>query len=135
MLPSGEYEVHQNSIFDLIWLKGANNKVLTASGDMESTVFDLEHGQVSQKLSKMHEASIKALTQLESNENVVVTGGREGRIVVHDIRQKDAGSITLNKSTVISWRNASNQLVLTNRINSQSASITGLTSYGDQSSP
>ena len=60
LLPCGEYEVHQNSIFDLIWLRGSD-KVLTASGDMESILFDLERGRVTHKLGKMHEASIKTV--------------------------------------------------------------------------
>lgn len=33
---------------------------------------------------------------------------------------------------MLAWRNASNQQVLTSRVNSQNASITGLTSFGDQ---
>ncbi len=60
--------------------------VLTASGDMESKAFDLDKGLESVKLDKMHQASIKTVCQLESNWNVVLTGGREGKIVVHDLR-------------------------------------------------
>ena len=86
MLPCGEYSVHQNSIYDLIWLRGSQS-ILTASGDMESVVFDLTRQQISLKLGKMHDASIKTVAQLESNWNIVLTGGREGRIVVHDMRQ------------------------------------------------
>jgi len=33
--------VHQNSIFDLIWLKGSK-MVLTGSADKESVAFDFE---------------------------------------------------------------------------------------------
>lgn len=31
LLPCGEYQVYQNSIFDLIWLRGSD-RILTASG-------------------------------------------------------------------------------------------------------
>ena len=40
LMPIGEYPVHRNSIFDLIWLKGSCS-VLTGSGDKESIAFDL----------------------------------------------------------------------------------------------
>ena len=35
--------------------------ILTGSGDKESVTFDLEQGQVAQRLSKVHDASIKTV--------------------------------------------------------------------------
>ena len=85
-MPIHEYgEVHQNSIFDLAWLR-ESSKVVTASGDMQSVLFDLEAGQEVMKLSKVHEASVKAVTQVESHSNLVLTGCREGKIALHDLR-------------------------------------------------
>ena len=42
-------------------------------------------------LAPIHSASVKSLVELESQaRKVVVTGGRDGKIVVHDLRQKEA---------------------------------------------
>ena len=60
-MPCGEFTVHQNSIFDLIWLQGSN-MILTGSADKESVAFDLERGQEALRLSSVHEASIKTVT-------------------------------------------------------------------------
>ena len=91
--------------------------VLTGSADKESIAFDLERGQEAFKLSSVHEASIKTVTQLETNSNVVITGGREGKIAVHDLRMATQGSSEQN-STVTAWRNTSTQQVLTKNVNS-----------------
>lgn len=64
------------------------------------------------RLSKVHEASVKCVTAMQSNPDVVVTGGREGRIVVHDIRQNKQSmqlGAPIPEGEVLSWRNASNQ--------------------------
>ena len=76
--------MHQNSIFDLTWL--GNTKVVTASGDQSGIVFDLETQQQQVQLAQQHEASVKCVTCVQSSDNIIATGGREGRIVIHDIR-------------------------------------------------
>jgi hypothetical protein len=66
------------------------------------------------QLAQKHEASVKCVTGVQSCENIVATGGREGRIVIHDIRVKDS---QVAIATVLSWKNVSAQQVLSKKAN------------------
>lgn len=73
---------------------------------------------------------MKCVTGVQSCDNIVATGGREGRIVIHDIRCADSTISTLG--TVLSWKNVAVQQILSKKANPTSVSITGLASFGDQ---
>lgn len=60
--------------------------MVTASGDQSGVVFNIESEQVETTLAQQHEASIKCVSTVQSNDKIIATGGREGRIVIHDIR-------------------------------------------------
>ena len=108
---------------------------MTASGDQQSIVYDIERNATTLKLAPVHDASIKCVTGLQSNPDVVVTGGRDSKIAVYDIRQRQVALQMANQEpegAVLSWRNASTQQILTKKVNTQHASVTGLASYHDQ---
>ena len=111
LLPVLKEKIHQNSIFDIAWLADKNS-VVTASGDHESLVHDLEKNRTSLVLPEIHEASIKCVTCLESNPSIVITGGRDSKIAVYDIRQRQLAqqlSTHEPECKLLAWRNASTQ--------------------------
>jgi hypothetical protein len=63
LLPTLQTQLHQNSIFDLIWLDdGVGNLLATASGDQNGVIFDAEAGTIVSQFGSNHQASLKSVT-------------------------------------------------------------------------
>ena len=62
LIPAIEFQAHQNSIFDLVWL--SDSKIATASGDQSGILFDTESQLAISKLTGKHEAPIKCVAKV-----------------------------------------------------------------------
>ena len=90
--------MHQNSIFDLVW---DGKHIITASADKTCKVVDVETGAVLSVLGegttgdKGHQGSVKQITKV--SKNIVASGGRDGKIILHDIRLKTGHANTISE--------------------------------------
>ncbi|XP_051122888.1 uncharacterized protein LOC127245846 [Andrographis paniculata] len=79
-----EWVAHQNAIFDLCWIKDDAN-MLTASGDQSIKVWDTQEKTCIRALMG-HTGSIKSISCHPTNQDLVVSGSRDGSFAVWDIR-------------------------------------------------
>lgn len=80
--------VHQNAIFDVEW--SADDRLLaTASGDQTVSVLDVPTQAVIGRLHG-HTSSVKEIKFDPTNPHLCVTGGRDGKIAVWDLRGSTA---------------------------------------------
>jgi len=66
-------------------------------------LFDVQTQQIISKLAECHEASVKCITEIQAHPDIVATGGREGRLAVHDLR--------CETPKVMAWRNTAQQIL------------------------
>lgn len=79
-------QAHNNAIFDLAWMFD-QMKLVTASGDHTSKLYDIGNGEVkSERVFCGHTRSVKTVTFRKDDSNVFATGGRDGDIIIWDIR-------------------------------------------------
>ncbi|XP_063221374.1 protein lethal(2)denticleless isoform X2 [Bacillus rossius redtenbacheri] len=77
---------HNNAIFDLAW-SPRDMKLVTASGDHTAVLWDLCVGHcVPLAYFRSHSRSVKTTQFSPEDDNVVITGARDGNINVWDIR-------------------------------------------------
>eukprot|EP00347_Sterkiella_histriomuscorum_P002890 403366400 len=88
--PESTLRVVENPIFDLLWLNN-DRQILTACGhkfchliDAETNfnLFTLDH----------HDSAVKSLAKCDEN-NLVASGGRDGKIFLYDFRMRDSGAV------------------------------------------
>ncbi|KAJ9093224.1 hypothetical protein QFC20_007191 [Naganishia adeliensis] len=81
---STELYPHQNAIFDVQWDE-ADERLLTASGDQTGAVHRLGEGEVRRDAVLMgHTSSVKTCAWYD--QNTVLTAGRDGNILIFDLR-------------------------------------------------
>ncbi|XP_053664755.1 protein lethal(2)denticleless [Anopheles marshallii] len=89
--PGGEralegWQCHYNAVFDIEWMPGAM-KLVTASGDHTATLWTLaETRMVSTQMFRGHSRSVKTVAFRRDDSAVFATGGRDGAILIWDIR-------------------------------------------------
>lgn len=128
-------DAHEYSIFDVEWVQG-QKYIATASSDLTSKVICVETGKTIAMQRGKHEASIKCIKQVDLSGNVLVSGGRDGKIAVFDIREPNAGSEYSFNQQVFKCKG---QNLIRKRVSNfglSKPSITGISVYGDdQDSP
>uniref|UniRef100_S4RC75 Denticleless E3 ubiquitin protein ligase homolog (Drosophila) n=1 Tax=Petromyzon marinus TaxID=7757 RepID=S4RC75_PETMA len=75
---------HSNAVFDCAWMPG-ESKLVTASGDQMAKLWDVCAGEALGSF-KGHQCSLKSVAFSQSEKAVFCTGGRDGNIMVWDIR-------------------------------------------------
>ncbi|EYU44784.1 hypothetical protein ABFS82_08G008400 [Erythranthe guttata] len=79
-----EWVAHENAIFDLCWIKD-DAYLLTASGDQSIKVWDTQQQKCVRALMG-HNGSIKSLSCHPTNQELVVSGSRDGSFALWDTR-------------------------------------------------
>ncbi|XP_017311441.1 denticleless protein homolog isoform X2 [Ictalurus punctatus] len=79
-----EWLAHDNAVFDIAWVPGANNLV-TASGDQTARLWDVISGELLGSF-KGHQCSLKSVSFPTREKAVFCTGGRDGNIMLWDMR-------------------------------------------------
>ncbi|PIN04488.1 Peroxisomal targeting signal type 2 receptor [Handroanthus impetiginosus] len=83
-----EWIAHDNAIFDLCWTQDDAN-ILTASGDQSIKIWDTQRQKCIRALMG-HTGSIKSISCHPTNQDLVVSGSRDGSFAVWDTRCSDA---------------------------------------------
>ncbi|XP_068795889.1 denticleless protein homolog isoform X2 [Struthio camelus] len=79
-----EWQAHSNAVFDIAWVPG-EHRIVTASGDQTAKVWDVRAGELL-GICKGHQCSLKSVAFSRFEKAVFCTGGRDGNIMVWDIR-------------------------------------------------
>uniref|UniRef100_A0A672RYM9 Serine/threonine-protein phosphatase 2A 56 kDa regulatory subunit alpha isoform-like n=1 Tax=Sinocyclocheilus grahami TaxID=75366 RepID=A0A672RYM9_SINGR len=79
-----EWQAHDNAVFDIAWVPGANSLV-TASGDQTARLWDVITGDLLGTF-KGHQCSLKSVAFSKQEKAVFSTGGRDGNIMIWDTR-------------------------------------------------
>ncbi|KAF7230729.1 denticleless protein homolog [Nothobranchius furzeri] len=84
-----EWLAHENAVFDIAWVPG-EPQLVTAAGDQMARLWDVKSGELLGSF-KGHLCSLKSVAFAPGEKAVFCTGGRDGNIMVWDIRcsQKD----------------------------------------------
>ncbi|KAI3713236.1 hypothetical protein L1987_71810 [Smallanthus sonchifolius] len=92
---------HENAIFDVCWIKDDTN-LLTACGDHSIKVWDSQERKCILALTG-HTGSVKSISAHPSNNDIIVSGSRDGSFALWDLRcskSTRAHSDTLTIATV-----------------------------------
>ncbi|KAL3833130.1 hypothetical protein ACJIZ3_007866 [Penstemon smallii] len=79
-----EWVAHSNAIFDICWIK-EDTYILTASGDQSIKIWDTQEQKCIRALMG-HSGSIKSISCHPTNQELVVSGSRDGSFAVWDTR-------------------------------------------------
>jgi denticleless len=82
------WTAHKNAIFDIEWV--GENQLVTASGDMHMILWDTSN-QTPIEVFTGHTSSIKSINVHSSNQNLIVSGSRDGSIMMWDTRVNPRG--------------------------------------------
>ncbi|XP_015243479.1 PREDICTED: denticleless protein homolog [Cyprinodon variegatus] len=84
-----EWLAHENAVFDIAWVPG-EPQLVTAAGDQMARLWDVKSGEPLGSF-KGHLCTLKSVAFAPGEKAVFCTGGRDGNIMVWDIRcsQKD----------------------------------------------
>ncbi|XP_058126590.1 protein lethal(2)denticleless [Anopheles ziemanni] len=89
--PGGEralegHQCHYNAVFDIEWMPG-EMKLVSASGDHTAQLWSLtESEMVSTQSFRGHSRSVKTVAFRRDDPAVFATGGRDGAIIIWDVR-------------------------------------------------
>lgn len=90
------WDAHSNAIFDVAWLDD-DRQLISASGDQTFRLWDVQTAQTL-AVAKGHTGSIKSVAAREDEAHLVATGGRDGQIMLWDMR---AGTLERALSPVV----------------------------------
>ncbi|XP_060192735.1 uncharacterized protein LOC132622194 [Lycium barbarum] len=85
-----EWVAHDNAIFDVCWIKDDTN-ILTASGDQCIKVWDVQEKQCIRTLMG-HTGSVKSICPHPTNQDIIVSGSRDGSFSLWDLRSSCSSS-------------------------------------------
>ncbi|XP_042326482.1 denticleless protein homolog [Sceloporus undulatus] len=80
----GEWQAHSNAVFDLAWMP-KEHTIVTASGDQTAKLWDAMTEELL-GVCKGHQCSLKSVAFSKFEKAVFCTGGRDGNIMVWDVR-------------------------------------------------
>ncbi|RUP44333.1 WD40-repeat-containing domain protein, partial [Jimgerdemannia flammicorona] len=86
------FHAHDNAIFDVKW-RTDDQSMLTASGDQTARLWDMKKRECTAVFSG-HRCSVKSASFSPSDPNMVVTGSRDGSIMLWDVRCTGVGMVT-----------------------------------------
>lgn len=84
--PKQRIQVQDNTIFDFDWCS-SDTRIITASGSAKCIMFSLEN-IVQEHTFVGHFKSVKSVKQAHYNDNIFASCGRDGIILLWDIREK-----------------------------------------------
>ncbi|KAK9869970.1 hypothetical protein WA026_006067 [Henosepilachna vigintioctopunctata] len=115
---------HNNAIFDLTWLFN-QLKIVTASGDHSSKLYNISNSGISEERTFCkHERSVKSIASSKDDPSVFATGGRDGNIILWDIRADSSNTTIIGKSDKIIKKSHVSKMLTPSR--SKKHNITGL---------
>ncbi|KAM9356017.1 denticleless protein homolog [Pholidichthys leucotaenia] len=79
-----EWLTHENAVFDIAWMPG-EPQLVTAAGDQMARLWDVKSGELLGSF-KGHVCSLKTVGFAPEEKAVFCTGGRDGNIMVWDMR-------------------------------------------------
>ncbi|OIT32001.1 PREDICTED: denticleless protein homolog A-like [Nicotiana attenuata] len=85
-----EWVAHENAIFDVCWIKDDTN-ILTASGDQCIKLWDAQEKQCIRALMG-HTGSVKSICSHPTNQDIIVSGSRDGSFSLWDLRSSCSSS-------------------------------------------
>ncbi|KAK1438817.1 hypothetical protein QVD17_04628 [Tagetes erecta] len=91
-----QWRAHDNAIFDVCWIKDDTN-LLTACGDHSIKVWDTQERKCLQALTG-HTGSVKSISAHPSNNDIIVSGSRDGSFALWDLRC--AKSVRVHSNTL-----------------------------------
>lgn len=102
-LVKNEFQAHQNAIFDIAWVPGTENKVISVSGDMTARLWDADRGPSENEISvfKGHGRSVKCIAFKPNMPNEFATGSRENSILLWDIRDPSKPNNTIRDAHAV----------------------------------
>jgi denticleless len=81
-------QCHNNAVFDLEWVPN-QMKLVSASGDYTAQLWELTESKLVQsRIFSGHTRSVKTAAFRKTDSSVFATGGRDGAILIWDIRAK-----------------------------------------------
>ncbi|XP_063774318.1 denticleless protein homolog [Pseudophryne corroboree] len=94
-----DWQAHTNAVFDLAWVP-EEHKLVTASGDQTAKIFDVKAGELIGEC-RGHQCSLKSVAFSKFEKAVFSTGGRDGNIMLWDMRctKKDGFYRQVNQIT------------------------------------
>ena len=93
------FKGHHKSIFNVEWVSN-EERILSSSGDTISSLWDVESHKIIYVFSG-HFASIKTAKEDPQNPNIFCSGGRDGRILIYDIRANSGSGAIENMDFAI----------------------------------
>ncbi|XP_060530856.1 protein lethal(2)denticleless [Cylas formicarius] len=92
---------HNNAIFDLSWMFD-QMKIVTASGDHTSRLYDFGEGEIRQeRIFCGHSRSVKTVSFRKDDSSVFASGSRDGNIILWDTRTTQNSLIGKADITII----------------------------------
>jgi WD40 repeat protein len=77
------FRAHDNALFTLKWYD-RDSKVISGSGDQSIRIHDVVTGQATHQLQGV--GSVKCIDTLAGDDNILISGSRDGKIYIWDIR-------------------------------------------------
>ncbi|KAK1423262.1 hypothetical protein QVD17_18559 [Tagetes erecta] len=99
-----EWSAHENAIFDVCWIKDDTN-LLTACGDHSIKVWDSQERKCILALTG-HTGSVKSISAHPSNQDIIVSGSRDGSFALWDLRCFTSSSARSNTLTIATVQGA-----------------------------
>lgn len=96
--PVAHWLAHRNAIFDATWCN-QDTWMYTASGDMTLSLWDTGYAT---KLASLcgHTGSVKCIAVSPTCPEVIVSGGRDGMLMLWDIRKGDKSMSNIQRSSI-----------------------------------
>ncbi|XP_076885128.1 uncharacterized protein LOC143534551 [Bidens hawaiensis] len=129
----GQWLAHDNAIFDVCWIKDDTN-LLTACGDHSIKVWDIQQRKCVQLLTG-HTGSVKSISAHPSNNDIIVSGSRDGSFALWDLRcskSTRSPSDTLTIATVQGAHTSSNGKTRGRHSKAASMSVTSVLYMKDE---
>lgn len=93
-------QCHFNAVFDISWMPH-HLKLISASGDHTARLWDVSTSKLmSIREFNGHSRSVKVATFPHNNCNLFATGGRDGQVIIWDIRTQDNHEIVQHSSNI-----------------------------------
>ncbi|XP_061373640.1 uncharacterized protein LOC133315965 [Gastrolobium bilobum] len=126
---------HCNAVFDVCWIK-EDTQILTASGDQTMKVWDVQEKKCLGVLAG-HHGSVKSICSHPTNNDIVVSGSRDGSFRLWDLRCSSTsksrhGELNICSTAVVKGAHVSSLAKRVRKGKAASMSITSVLCLKDQ---